>query len=83
MMVACSTVGSGGDGVPLTPVCEDPPGQRIDGKELPSLAPHLGEVVVTACLRPSRTVCGGGIIQSAVLIDTVETMANPLSRTLV
>jgi hypothetical protein len=32
MMVACSTVGSGGDGVPMTPVCEDPPGQKIDGK---------------------------------------------------
>jgi hypothetical protein len=31
-MVACSTVESGGDGVPMTPVCEDPPGQKIDGK---------------------------------------------------
>ncbi|KAI0262011.1 hypothetical protein BGY98DRAFT_1182341 [Russula aff. rugulosa BPL654] len=65
MMVACSTVGSGGDGVPMTPVCGDPPGQKIDGKNF-SLAPHLEEVVVMACLRPLRTVCGGGTIQSAV-----------------
>ena len=57
---------------------------HLDGgstaRTLPSVASHLGEVVATERLRPSRTVCWGGRV---VLIGAVEPTAPAMGQEVV
>jgi hypothetical protein len=70
--------------VPCRHPCEK---VHLDGgltaRTLPSAASHPEAVMVTECLRPSRTVCWGRTTRRTVLIDAAERTAPAMRQVVV